>query len=73
MKIKTMTCDYCRGNGYGTIWEEVSRDIEANTRTVQSKEVTCKECNGKGYIEYPIFSVEEAKAILKHCSLSTES
>lgn len=72
MDINTITCAYCGGTGRVTIWKEVSKDTETNTCTLQSEEVTCEKCNGTGWIDYPVFSVEEAKAILKHCGLSTE-
>ena len=72
MDINTMTCAYCKGNGYNTIYEQVSENKETGICTVNRKEVTCEKCNGTGRIDYPVFSVEEAKAILKHCGLSTE-
>ena len=34
---------------------------------------TCGNCGGKGWREYAVFTVDEARAILKHCGLSTES
>jgi hypothetical protein len=51
----------------------VEIDEEAGVGRAQSEEVVCQNCNGVGYTEYPVFSVEEAKAILKYCGLSTES
>ena len=30
-------------------------------------------CGGKGYIEYAVFEIEEAKQILKFCGLNIES
>jgi hypothetical protein len=51
----------------------VEIDEEAGVGRAQSEEVVCPNCNGVGYTEYPVFSVEEAKAILKYCGLSTES
>ena len=41
--------------------------------TMNREENECEACNGKGYIEYAAFTLEEAKAILKHCGLNTES
>lgn len=41
--------------------------------TLQAEDVNCPTCNGRGYTDYAIFSIEEAEAILKHCGLSTES
>jgi hypothetical protein len=40
---------------------------------MQEEEVVCTQCNGTGYTEYAVFSIEEAEAILKHCGLTTES
>ena len=39
---------------------------------MKKEETCCTQCNGKGYTEYAVFTVEEAEAILKHCGLSTE-
>ena len=40
--------------------------------TIKSEEAICEVCNGKGYTEYATFTLEEAKAILKHCGLDKE-
>ena len=71
MKTMHLTCDNCAGLGYLNEYHEVSRIGE--TVTMERKEVICEKCSGKGYLEYAIFSMDEAKAILKHCGLSTES
>ena len=47
-------------------------DELSHTGTAQVEYITCRDCGGKGYKEFPVFSVDEAKAILKHCGLSTE-
>lgn len=73
MKINQITCGNCGGVGHITIWEPISMDEKTGTVTAQSEEVVCSVCNGEGWSEYAVFSVEEAKAILKHCGLSTES
>ena len=73
MNIKQITCRSCNGVGRRTIWKTVSMDEKTGIGTAVSEEVVCEECNGKRYLEYAQFSVEEAKAILKHCGLNTES
>lgn len=67
MKIMQVTCGNCAGYGYSMKWED------NGSNTLQCKKYECEACNGKGYSEHAVFSVEEAKAILKHCGLSTES
>ena len=71
MEINRITCGDCLGAGRKVVWKCV--DLHDNMGTLQSDEVGCTQCGGCGYIEYPAFSVEEAKAILKFCGLSTES
>lgn len=72
MNINQVFCTNCSGTGYMQGWRMVDTD-ETGVGTIQTTESVCKACRGKGWIEYPVFSVEEAKAILKHCGLSTES
>ena len=64
-------CNHCTGTGIQTNWKVV--DFNGNTGTAEKEESICGACNGKGYIEYATFTLEEANAILKHCGLSTES
>ena len=71
MEINRITCGKCLGDGHTIVWKMV--DMNNNIGTIQSEEVICEQCGGRGFIEYPVFSVEEAKAILKFCGLSTES
>lgn len=73
MRIRRISCANCYGTGKTTEWKVVETDEEAGVGIAQSEEVVCTSCNGVGYKEYPVFSVEEAKAILKYCGLSTES
>lgn len=67
----TETCGCCAGIGKQTIWKVV--DSNDKTGTARREETVCGACNGKGYTEHAVFSIEEAEAILKHCGLSTES
>ena len=64
-----MTCRNCSGTGIDVIWHEVSKDEEAGVTTMQSEKVPCKQCDGRGYTEYVLFSIDEATAILKYCGL----
>ena len=73
MNINQITCGNCGGRGYATVWEVTSVDETTSVSIMHSKEVKCESCNGKGWCEYAVFSAEEAKAILEHCGLSTES
>lgn len=72
MNTMGVTCNHCDGTGHTVEWKVVSEDAETGIGTAQSEEVVCKTCNGKGWTEYAVFSVEEAKAILKHCGLDSE-
>ena len=71
MNIMKVTCGTCAGIGKCFNWKLVSMDDVSGT--MEREEVMCKACDGKGYTEYATFTLEEAKAILKHCGLSTES
>lgn len=73
MERMKVICSSCSGIGITYTWEEVSKDedyINSGISTLRKKETPCKACNGKGYIEYAVFSIDEAEAILKHCDLS---
>ena len=71
MNIMQHVCSSCAGLGYIEQWLEVKNDGPFNY--CERKTVECTVCHGKGYDEYAVFDIEEAKAILKHCGLSTES
>lgn len=68
MERINVACKKCSGFGY-TRQNFVASDDGV---TLKMERDTCEECNGLGYIEHVIFSVEEANAILKHCGLTTE-
>ena len=72
MNINQITCGNCGGRGRTTVWKAISVDETTGVCTMNSEVVKCESCNGHGYAEYAVFSVEEAKAILKHCGLNTE-
>ena len=71
MDIIKIACDTCAGTGKHYNWKIVKMDDVSGT--MEREEVVCKACNGTGYTEYATFTLEEAKAILKYCGLSTES
>ena len=71
MNIMKVTCGTCAGTGKHHIWKIIN--MGNNIGTAKKEEIVCKVCGGKGYTEYATFTPEEAKAILKHCGLSTES
>jgi DnaJ-class molecular chaperone len=71
MERRQVTCGNCGGTGRFIGWKAV----ESNNQMLKWDEasIVCTQCNGTGYTEYAVFSIEEAEAILKHCGLSTES
>lgn len=69
MERMNIMCKKCAGMGYTN-----QRFIPSGDgMTMRSEKDICDECNGVGHTEYAIFSIEEAKAIIKHCGLTTES
>ena len=72
MKTKQETCGTCGGSGLERelVYADIGCGVRMKSERIMGK---CKACGGKGYVEYATFTVEEAKAILKHCGLSTES
>ena len=62
-------CPNCNGLGKQTHWNLV---LDGTLGTLEEVEIECEECKGKGYIEYAVFSREEAIAILKYCNLNKD-
>ena len=73
MFIENRTCGNCGGTGLTISWKVVSTDEILGVGTAERETTTCSQCDGKGWTEHAVFTVEEAKVILKHCGLSTES
>lgn len=70
MKTMQMTCGTCSGLGIIKNWI-IDNDPDKNGfGTAHVEELKCTACDGKGYTEYAVFEVEEAKQILKACGLS---
>ena len=71
MRTKQETCGTCCGSGLER--EPVYSYIGGGVCWKQERIIgKCKACGGKGYMEYVIFTAEEAKAILKHCGLKVK-
>ena len=64
MYINKIVCTICFGKGITQEW--VSDDSVKGSCILKAKDVTCPTCKGRGYTTYPVFTVEEAKAISKH-------
>ena len=68
MNKMQVTCGNCGGSGIA-----YQRFVPNNDGlTLKIEEDICNVCNGNGYTEYAVFSVEEARAILKHCGLKID-
>ena len=65
MYINRIVCANCYGTGKTQQWVE-TESIDRYTGAFKLEYSTCDSCNGKGYTEYPVFTVEEAKVIAKH-------
>ena len=69
MKRMKVMCVKCAGIGY------IDKNIAPSDDglTFRTERYICNECNGAGYTEYAMFSIEEAEVILKHCGLTVEN
>lgn len=65
MYINRICCSACFGTGKTQQWVMTEANPDG-TGTLKAEECVCGNCNGKGYIEYPVFTVEEAKVIAEH-------
>ena len=65
MYINKICCSVCSSTGKTQKWV-ITETHPDGTGTLKAEECTCGNCSGKGYIEYPVFTVEEAKVIAKH-------
>ena len=73
MERRLRTCDNCGGTGKSVTWKIVNTDKETGIGTMESEETICTSCNGSGWIDYAVFSVKEAEAILKYCGLPVDN
>ena len=70
MDVIKERCKVCDGFGKQTNWKNIPLDEILGT--LEKVEVECEACKGKGYIEYAVFSREEATAILEYCNLNKD-
>ena len=70
MNMMVKYCPNCNGLGKQTNWNLVS--LNEISGTLEEVEVECEACKGKGYIDYAVFSREEATAILEYCNLNKD-
>lgn len=70
MDVIKERCKVCDGFGKQTNWKNIPLDEFLGT--LEKVEVECEACKGKGYIEYAVFSREEATAILEYCNLNKD-
>lgn len=69
MQINKTTCGNCCGKGYVETYKIVENSACGLIRREQD---ICEQCGGNGYIEYPVFTVEEAVKIAKHFGFDIE-
>ena len=72
MRVKRETCRNCGGYGKLSRYVVDSVDEASGVISATNKESVCPDCKGNGYIDYAVFSVDEAKAILEHCGLTED-
>ena len=73
MNVIRQHCYTCNGTGVKINWITTAAADNPATGIAHKRVDTCQQCKGKGYTESVLFSIEEAKVILSHCGLSTES
>lgn len=65
MYINKICCPACSGTGKTQKWVMTEANPDG-TRMLKTEECICGNCNGKGYTEYSVFTVVEAKVIAEH-------
>ena len=68
MHIKKTLCTSCFGSGKTQKWVS-SEPVKDGICILRSEEDLCAQCYGKGHVEYPVFTVEEAIKIAEHLGL----
>ena len=68
MYINKICCPFCYGSGKIQKWVMAESNPDG-TGTLRAEEGVCDTCKGKGYTEYPVFTVEEAIKIAEHLGL----
>lgn len=72
MKTMQMTCGTCSGLGIMENWIVDSNSDNNSFGTAHIEKAKCTACDGKGYTEYAMFTLEEAEQIMKVCGLADE-
>ena len=72
MNIRSRVCDFCLGEGKVNHYRNLGIS-ENGYGAVKLEKMTCPVCEGRRSVDYAEFTVDEGKAILKFCGLSTES
>ena len=67
MKTMRIRCDECYGFG------NTERTTLQEDGRFRSFKTPCPNCGGKGQFEYALFSIEEAKEILKRCGMEDKT
>lgn len=69
MNVVNQLCGSCAGTGTVIDYVPETKFGESEFMTARRTERKCGCCNGKGYIEYAMFTIKEAEQIMKVCGL----
>ena len=69
MKIINNKCENCEGKGKLYEWGRINGRPDLPTKVFTG---ACEECGGQGYVPFVLFTLDEAKAILKHCGITIQ-
>lgn len=58
------TCGTCGGTGVIRNWIVEKEPVNREHGVAKLEEVKCSVCNGKGWLEYAMFTLEEAEQIM---------
>lgn len=72
MEIGPIMCALCNGSGKRTVYKGTTSRTPSGFALAEFEEVVCDHCNGRGFVDFAVFSPEEAAAVLKHCGLPVE-
>ena len=73
MYINKIVCGKCLGTGSVDHWETlIEPDENGYGGALARSEIICPQCDGKGYTQYPSFTVEEAIEIAQHFGFDIE-
>lgn len=66
------TCGTCGGTGVIRNWIVEKDRVNREYGVAKLEEVKCSVCDGRGWLEYAMFTLEEAEQIMKVCGLADE-